>query len=105
MFEDPIEGEAFSIQKKKELFSIRTPGHHLFLDGTTGRYYFFDLSNDPGETTNLSPSKGSEEARLRTRLAEWMKEYEAADAPEAAGGDLPLDAETKQQLRALGYVE
>jgi arylsulfatase A-like enzyme len=104
LFEDPRNGEAFSIHKKNQLFSIRTPGHHLIRDSAKDRYHFFDLVNDPGETDDLWPSKSAEATRLADRLAKWITEYELALASQTSDKATPIDPETEAELRALGYL-
>jgi arylsulfatase A-like enzyme len=63
--------------------------------------YVFDLVRDPGETVNLAGSGAFEVAWLRSRLRAWAeKERIRAEEPERA----PDDPETRERLRALGYV-
>jgi arylsulfatase A-like enzyme len=67
---------------------------------------YYDLANDPGEQTALKTLGDAEEAKRLPRLVETH----IADA-EARVGDAPVEKlaepseETRQRLRALGYVE
>ena len=77
-------------------------GNWKLIVGTDGRNELYDLDADPSETTDLVKERPEQaqamEARLRTLLDEMPKIGDA----EATG---ELDAETRDQLRALGYIE
>lgn len=63
--------------------------------------YLFDLQKDPGETVNLAGSGGFEAAWLRSRLLAWAGRGRAnPEGPEES----PVDRETREKLKALGYV-
>ncbi len=62
--------------------------------------YVFDLVRDPGETVNLAGTSAFEVAWLRSRLLAWAERGRTAEEPEEA----PADRETRERLRALGYV-
>lgn len=90
----------------KRLFSVRTDTHRYIWDGRTDQSFLFDHRVDPNEKENLSPSGGSLEADLRAQLFTWVDEYDAAVAVRAESrAELPLDAETRDALGALGYLE
>ncbi|MFN0149725.1 MAG: sulfatase [bacterium] len=72
----------------------------------------FDLARDPGETRNLAADAGARTSaasddggaaalttRLSERLAAWEKAIGAALSLE------PLDEETRERLRSLGYID
>lgn len=61
----------------------------------------FDLRRDPGERRNLAPSQPNLASALR-RILE--RELVGADDLEAST-PMPIDEETKRELRALGYLE
>jgi arylsulfatase A-like enzyme len=63
--------------------------------------YLFNLVKDPKETVNLAGSAGGglEAAWLRSRLLAWVQRRDAGEEP-----DQPVDRETRDKLRALGYV-
>ncbi len=62
--------------------------------------YVFDLRADPGERTNRAGLDLPEVLWLRARLLAWARAGEAGGEEPA-----PADAETREQLRALGYVD
>lgn len=63
--------------------------------------YLFDLQKDPGETVNLAGNGGFEAAWLRSRLLAWvLRKRTGTETPEES----PVDRETRERLRALGYV-
>jgi arylsulfatase A-like enzyme len=64
--------------------------------------YLFDLRADPGETVNRAGHGDLEAAWARSRLLAWIdREVHLG----TADGEPPeLDAETREQLRALGYL-
>jgi len=61
----------------------------------------FALDADPAETRNLAAVDAERERvrELESRLARW----EAIVG--AAASFTPLDAETREQLRSLGYID
>jgi arylsulfatase A-like enzyme len=64
--------------------------------------YLFDLAKDPGETVNLAGSGSYEAAWLRSRLLAWVERgRRKADQAEP---EAPVDRETRERLRALGYA-
>lgn len=63
--------------------------------------YLFDLEKDPREQTNLAGDPSFEAAWLRSRLLAWVKQ----NRDEGKGpGEQPVDKETHDRLKALGYV-
>ena len=101
--------EGFAITKltrsTKRLFSLRTDTHRYIWDGNTNESFLFDHRVDPDETQNLSPSGGDLEAGLHVRVLAWMEEYDSTMATRAqAQPAVPLDAETRDALEALGYL-
>ncbi|HEX4966845.1 MAG TPA: sulfatase [Thermoanaerobaculia bacterium] len=65
--------------------------------------YLFDLVKDPKETVNLAGSGGLEAAWLRSRLLAWIARGRMR-MPAEPGEETPVDKETREKLRALGYV-
>lgn len=77
---------------------------------THQREHLFDLAADPGEVENLAGSGTPREQWLRARLRTWVAEQEAAalaagDGPPDDREEPALDEETRERLRALGYVD
>jgi arylsulfatase A-like enzyme len=89
--------------------------YRLFREGdlklvvsSKGDALLYDLAADPGETRDLAAERPTDLARMQARLAAVSAEIglPAIDAPLAEGGGAPeLDEATREQLRALGYVE
>ena len=82
-------------------------GEHKFIEDSNGGLYFFDLSEDPGELENRAEQRASDVARLRSELDGWQLALglPKIDAPVAAGGVPELDADARERLKALGYLE
>ena len=66
--------------------------------------YLFDLENDPGETVNLAGESSLEAAWLRSRLRAWIERGKTIEAG-AEVEEVELDAATRDQLKALGYLD
>jgi arylsulfatase A-like enzyme len=62
--------------------------------------YLFDLAADPGETVNRAGHGDLAAAWLRSRLLAWIE----GKRDEGDEKGAPVDAETLNRLRALGYV-
>jgi choline-sulfatase len=84
------------------------PLHAIRKDGfkwiRAPRSELYDLRADPGERTNLHPSK---DTRLTGIAAELDKELEAvlqASAPRGAARENPMTRETLETLQSLGYL-
>jgi arylsulfatase A-like enzyme len=86
----------------------RGPGHERALmlgDGKLivdrdGTRHYFDRSLDPGERGSAAPSEA-----LRRRLDAALERYLAGLEARPEARTLPLDDETRAELRALGYLE
>ena len=73
-----------------------------YLHHTTGPDEFYDLQLDPHETRNLLDEGASEEA---ARLAQALHAHLESLALRAATSQaVELDAQTREELRALGYA-
>ena len=82
-----------------ELKSIRTSEYH-FIDAP--RPELFDVENDPGQRTNLVDQRAATVRRLKEELDRVVDELSLEGVDER--GPATLDAETQQQLAALGYL-
>jgi arylsulfatase A-like enzyme/Flp pilus assembly protein TadD len=60
----------------------------------------YDVASDAAELRNSVEREGSRARDLATRVAK----YSGPEPPAAAGTDVPLDAESRSRLGALGYV-
>jgi len=77
----------------------------LIQDATKGRTLLFDTLADPGETLPLQDRNPGVVAGLTARMKQWAAEnhilYERIQ-PESTR---PLDPETEERLRSLGYID
>ncbi len=69
-------------------------------DLPTGRFQHFDLASDPGERTDLSPSRRRAFLDLQERLLAWEAQRSGAPAARVS----PSEDERKA-LRSLGYLQ
>jgi hypothetical protein len=71
-------------------------------NGHFGDAPLFDLRSDPGEASDVSDAHAEIHRTLAQSAMESLHELtRESDAREAA----PIDADTHEQLKALGYVE
>ena len=85
-----------------ELKAIRQADWKLILDVDSGEVQLFNLATDPGEQENLASS----EPELAQRLRDDLLRFLAGVATESNDSEhVPLDEETLERLRALGYVQ
>jgi arylsulfatase A-like enzyme len=78
-------------------------GEYAFIESSSGEQRLFHPALDPGETHDLIAERPEVASMARARLAAWL-----LDTPEARSSSrdpLTIDAETLQNLRALGYVQ
>jgi arylsulfatase A-like enzyme len=61
--------------------------------------YAFDLADDPGETRNIYGEGGADIERLLGMLASFM------EGEVARGDSITINEETREQMRALGYIQ
>ena len=88
---------------------IRTyrAGSLKLIETSKWQTFLFDLEADPGETTNLAESRPEDVARLLDELDTWRAALGLPAINETLEyGEVPeLDAEARERLRALGYLE
>ena len=77
-------------------------GRYKLHESTLGRHKLFDLERDPGERSNLFARDPETATRLSRRLREA---FEALPDPPPASPPLRVDAETREALDRLGYLE
>ena len=73
-------------------------GTRKLIANRRGEREVFDLTRDPGEQ---NPVTGDDAHDLQLRLADFVRQPDGTRPAASA----PLDAETEQRLRALGYVK
>jgi arylsulfatase A-like enzyme len=79
---------------------------YLFNDG--GETGLFSLVRDPGQRRDLAPQREDVVAAMSDELARYTSERESLGISLAADSEaspLPVDPQTIQQLKALGYLE
>lgn len=85
--------------------SLRTPEYsYMFKEDKkngTNSHLFFDLRRDPAEQNNLKIPDG----RLRALFSQILFLLEEGKKPGKAQAEQPLDPETLEILRTLGYIK
>ena len=66
------------------------------------RVELYDLASDPGERNDLAAQRPDEREALLAELRDWTRAAAALDPDRAP---IELDAETRDSLRQLGYIE
>jgi arylsulfatase A-like enzyme len=77
-------------------------GKWKLIAGTDGRNELYDLEQDPQEKNDLVTQLPEQAAAMESRLKAVLDDMPQVGEAEETG---ELDAETKDQLRALGYIE
>jgi arylsulfatase A-like enzyme len=77
----------------------------IIVDLKTGSLELYDVVEDPGETRRLESEHPEMAAELNARLLEILAGSEDADLDMDAAAEKVQDAELREQLRALGYIE
>lgn len=97
--EEDFEGNVLSAVQTGEMKLIHAnPGNPRGLAPTE----MYDLQGDPRETKNLATNQPENLTRLEAALAEA---HSRAAQQAVAGGNVEMDATTRERLRALGYVQ
>lgn len=65
----------------------------------------YDLTNDPGETTDVAADNPSEAAFLRDQLDRWLAETHRVQETVGPAGGERLTREERNRLRDLGYIQ
>jgi arylsulfatase A-like enzyme len=74
-------------------------GDFKYIDSTAGRHELYDVSADPGEAHNLCSDDATQCSGMQHDLEEWEKA-----TPKTVSHGKPLDAQTLERLRSLGYA-
>lgn len=99
--EDAREGPLLAAYRRR-IRSLRS-GRHKLIWGSDGRNELYDVEQDPGETRDLAAQRPELVRRLEDRLLALVQAQEA-EHPGPPGGGGPLDPETEESLRELGYL-
>jgi arylsulfatase A-like enzyme len=85
-------------------FAVQTRRFKLVTSEIPRRKRFYDLAADPAETRDVSHRFPKERAQHQALLTEYLESSESQ--PHTTDHDSPgLDAELRERLKALGYVE
>jgi arylsulfatase len=84
-------------------YALRDERFKYFYDTRTGEEHLYDLSVDPGETTDISSREPLRTAFYRQALHHWTLRL-ARRAP-ATGQQASMSCEQCQNLKALGYIQ
>ena len=81
-------------------------GAQRWITGEVGNAFaLFDLARDPGETENLVDAEPEIAERLFRASNEWFrKDFEVLIDTAAEGEEREMDDKTREQLKALGYL-
>jgi arylsulfatase A-like enzyme len=85
----------------RRLKSLRR-GPFKFIWASDGRHELYDVSQDPGESRNLTQTSPDTARELEAELHRLLAAIPPVGIPEEVQ---PLDEATKQELRALGYLQ
>jgi hypothetical protein len=86
-----------------DVYSLRDE-RYKYIYRSEGRAEFYDLVEDPGELRDRIEAPSPDRDRLRAALAEeFTPRFHSPIRPRSAAPE--PDAETLEELRALGYVE
>jgi arylsulfatase A-like enzyme len=100
--ERPMYGEASQVPNRR---AVRMNGHKYVRDGD-GDEELYDLAADPDERTNLCARDAAPCAPYRAQLAEWEAQTRLAakDLELPTPSEAVVDEDTREKLRALGYL-
>jgi arylsulfatase A-like enzyme len=82
--------------------AIAAGNYRLILTRQTGRSEIYRFRNDPDEQIDVTANEPQATVRLRQILEDWQQMIETSTYTQASG---QLDADTREQLKALGYVD
>ena len=79
----------------------------MWIGGRGVPWILHDLENDPGELENVVEAFPKEFRRLRSALLSWWDEpaFEVEVDEGADAEPREMDEETREQLKALGYLQ
>jgi hypothetical protein len=85
---------------KSEVVALLDGRYKLVLEPSDKRARLFDIENDPMERKDLAPAQRERVAEMAVRWSEICGGGQRSDAATSE-----MDEETKQKLRALGYIQ
>jgi len=78
-------------------------GDYKFIWYSDGASELYQVKDDPYEENNLIDREPNIAAELNARLQEWLRSFEHRE-PAGEGKEPAMDEETRENLRALGYL-
>lgn len=84
--------------------AIRDGRHSYIHSDVTSESHFFDVASDPGEASDLAPQSPPEMKRFQELEKTFRKALATSSAAYRKDVRGTLDAETRRQLEALGYL-
>lgn len=76
----------------------------IWMGGEGVPLVLYDLETDPAETKNVIEEHPQDAARLESALRRWLRSNPET-VERAAEDESAMDEETREQLRALGYID
>jgi hypothetical protein len=88
------------------LHYVPTKREREWIGGADNEFPMFDLRNDPGETKDVSAEHPEAHERLKRELSRWWNadRFVCETDSETCDENRPVDQETTEQLKALGYL-
>jgi arylsulfatase A-like enzyme len=90
------------VARRKDLLAITTPRWKYIFDAKDYHEELYDLLADPGEKVDLSWERQANIEAARRRVMEFRAQH---SGHRAAAGQTRIDAEMRDQLKALGYLQ
>jgi arylsulfatase A-like enzyme len=85
-------------------YALRDARYRYIFDSHYGQQSLFDLESDAAERENLVATRPVVTAFQRQRLHAWLLRTRGADDVEEGTAAAAADEETRENLRALGYI-
>lgn len=99
---DSLGSEALLEPWTAEYRVVRTD-NYKFIWSSDGRHQLYDVKSDPDEATNIITRSPQLAAELSASLDQWWDALPSY-VPKVTDGGAPIDPETLESLKSLGYV-
>ena len=92
--------------ERYKLILVRAAQSQRWIGGKGIKWVLYDLREDPGETTNLATELEQDTRRLQKHLTAWLnaEPFDVGGDGEISTEEGEMDEETREQLKALGYL-
>jgi len=84
--------------------AVALGGFRLLIDGGDDAARLFNLASDPTEIEDVAASEPDKVEVMRRHLDDWQKMVAAVSLDPDLRSEEPLDAETLERLKSLGYI-